>query len=160
MESCICHLVLCYLPNLIRPLRYPQGNVSIRVDTPVYPPLVPAPTNVTLGTSVLENLLLVPGANQFPLRMATNQTQVLEILSTNSTYKATGILPVFINGLKSEFHGVTIPYFTAALQMAAIPQQLAIGKALNDAGVGAVLGIGASSVSTSALMPRETGLQA
>lgn len=105
-------------------------------------------------------MVLVPGANQFPLRLATNQTQVLEILSTNSTYKATGILPVFINGLKSEYNGVEIPYFTAALRMAAIPQQLAIGKALADAGIGAVLGIGASSLPTSTLMPRATGLPA
>lgn len=102
-------------------------------------------------------MVLVPGANQFPLRLSTNQTQVLEILSTNSTYKATGILPVYINGLKSEFNGVEVPYFTAALRMAPIPQELAIGKALADAGIGAVLGIGASSISTSASMPKETG---
>ena len=134
-----------------------QGNITYNINTPVGPPLAPVTTNVTIGTAVMNSVQLHPGPNSFPIRSITNQTMVLGILNANETTKNSGILPVYIEAVKTEYNGQVIPYFSKALQLGAIYQELPIGKALADAGVGNLLGIGNGATSTmGALVPRQT----
>ncbi|KAL9114650.1 MAG: hypothetical protein Q9227_001328 [Pyrenula ochraceoflavens] len=134
------------------------GNITLDIKTPVAPPLAPTTMNMTIGTGLLQNVQLKPGDNTFPLRSTTNQTLTLGIINANETAKSSGVLPVYVSGSKVEFNGQEIPYLTKAMQINSIYQELPMGQALAEAGVGNLLGIGSSSPSSSStsLLARAT----
>ena len=80
----------------------------------------------------------------FELRSVTNQSLVLELFTANQTYRETGILPVYVQGTRSEVNGAEIPYYSKVLSSNVILQELDIGGALKKAGLGSVLGNGTS----------------
>ncbi|KAL9105316.1 MAG: hypothetical protein Q9227_009483 [Pyrenula ochraceoflavens] len=129
---------------------FDYGNCTFTLTTAIYPPLVPSPSYVNLGTAWIEHLRLVPynrtntpnlpDPNTFSLRSNTNQSLVLELIGANQTLKETGMLPVYVQGSKSVVNGVEIPYFTESLSKSVVLQELDVGSALRKAGLGSVLG--------------------
>lgn len=109
---------------------------------------IPNPTNISvemgevtlnlyvggqyIGNNTIPNLTLIPGNNVFNFTGVSDQTTVLDLITTNYT---NGILPVTIIGNSSIVNGQHIPYFEEALQAVPLQAQLDVGSALQAAGV-------------------------
>ena len=81
-----------------------------------------------IGTSTIENLILHPGNNTYPMKSTTNQTLVLNMLQMPQ-YKS-GILPLDILGNSSVFNGQHLPYFESALKSNPLRVDLNVGAAI------------------------------
>ena len=66
-----------------------------------------------IGQSRIDNLFLVPGNNTVPVRSTTNQTAVLNLISTK--YKDC-VLPLAITGNSTVVNGNHLPYFEDTFQ--------------------------------------------
>ncbi len=86
----------------------------------------------SIGTSLMPNVLLQPGANTLPLQSMTNQSAVLTLVTTK--YK-NGVLPVDIIGSSCVRNGQHLSYYEAALQSNPIKLNLNIAPALSAAGL-------------------------
>jgi hypothetical protein len=67
----------------------------------------------SIGTSMLNDLVLRPGDNHVPMRTKTDQLAVLTLIGDK--YK-NGVLPLSITGKSVMYNGQTIPYFEAAVK--------------------------------------------
>ena len=85
-----------------------------------------------IGQSTINNLYLVPGNNTVPLRSTTNQTAVIDLITTK--YKD-GILPLDIIGNSSVYNGQHLPYFEAAIRQNPQRINLNLGPALGQIGL-------------------------
>jgi hypothetical protein len=82
-----------------------------------------------IGTAALENVVLVPGDNNFDMRATTNQPKVLTTLSQYPT----GILPIDITGNSTIRNGQHLVYYEEALQANTLQVSLNIKAALASA---------------------------
>ncbi|KAK5459886.1 hypothetical protein LTS15_004015 [Exophiala xenobiotica] len=98
--------------------------------------------NVWIGNSTLENVVLRPGNNTFPLRALANQTAVVQLLFTD--YKS-GIFPVNIVTKGVIYHGEHLPYYEYALQSKNQTNNLNVIEVLEKAGLAGYLGINTTS---------------
>jgi len=98
---------------------------------------------IQISNSTLPNFTLLPGNNTYPIYFTTNETATVQVLQ-KPQYKC-GLFDVDIKTNASTYNGQEIPYFTQALQSATLTTQLNIAPALNQAGLGFVLGKGCSS---------------
>ena len=96
-----------------------QGNVTFNLAVKGDP----------IGTAELENVVLVPGDNNFNMRATTDQPKVLTTLSQYPS----GILPVDITGNSTIFNGQHLVYYEKALQASTLHVSLNIGAALASA---------------------------
>jgi hypothetical protein len=71
-------------------------------------------TSAPIGNARLSNVTLVPGNNTLPLRAITNQIFVFGLVESNPSYLKG--LPVDIAIQNSTIDGISMPYFTKALQ--------------------------------------------
>lgn len=79
-----------------------------------------------IGTSLLPNLVLRPGDNLVEMRSMTNQSMVLQKLSTFSD----GMLPIDIVGNSSVYNGQHLTYYEEALKSNTVSTKLNIRSAL------------------------------
>lgn len=100
----------------------------------------------SLGRATLPNVLLKPGNNTFPMRAVTNTTAVVRLISMPE-YKS-GILPVDIIGNTSVYDGQNLEYYEQALQANKVTLELNVVKALQDSGLGSLLGLGGNTTSS------------
>lgn len=98
---------------------------------------------IQISNSTLPNFTLLPGNNTYPIYFTTNETATLQVLK-KPQYQC-GLLNVDIKTNASIYNGQEIPYFTQALQSATLTTELNLAPALNQAGLGFVLGKGCSS---------------
>ncbi|MCJ1407815.1 hypothetical protein MMC19_001886 [Ptychographa xylographoides] len=96
---------------------FAMGNVTMALSV----------AGQSIGTSTLADLTITPGNNSYAMTSITNQTAVLELLST--TYKD-GLLPVDIVGQSSVYDGVHLTYFESALASVTQHVVLNVGAAL------------------------------
>ncbi|MCJ1474977.1 hypothetical protein MMC13_003637 [Lambiella insularis] len=85
-----------------------------------------------IGNSTIDNLVIAPGNNTYPMSSITNQTAV--ILAITETYKD-GMLPVDIVGSSSVYDGVHLTYYEKALSSLTQHVTLNVGAALKAIGV-------------------------
>ena len=98
--------------------------------------------NVSIGNSTVENVVLRPGNNTFPLRALANQTAVVQLLFTD--YKS-GIFPVNIVSKGVIYQGEHLPYYEYALRSNNLTIHLNVIEVLEKAGLAGYLGINTTS---------------
>jgi hypothetical protein len=85
-----------------------------------------------IGTSLLPNLVLKPGANDVPMQSIVEQLTVIGLIQ--SKYK-NGIIPLEIVGNSSVVNGEHLEYYEAAIQSNTIKLDLDVGPALSAIGI-------------------------
>jgi len=97
---------------------------------------------VFIGNSTLQNVVLRPGNNTFPLRSVTNQTAVVGLLFNE--YKS-GIFPINIVSRRAIYDGEDLPYYEQALQANNLTIHLNVIEVLVKSGLAGYLGINTTS---------------
>ena len=112
----VCQVISCLMTTLAD---LSQGNVTMNLYV----------QGDFIGTSTISDLTLVPGNNTVSMRSTTNQTLVLEKLSSFPT----GIVPIDIIGNSSIYNGQHLTYYEAALASNEQHIMLNVGAALSSA---------------------------
>ncbi len=99
-----------------------MGNLTLNLSVEGQP----------IGTSLLPDLVLRPGLNEVPMRSTTNQSVVLNLLTTK--YRD-GNLPLEIVGNSSVYNGEHLTYYEAAISAKTIELNLNVGAALAEIGI-------------------------
>ena len=86
----------------------------------------------SIGTSTINNFMSIPGNHTYPIRSITNQTTVLNLISTK--YKD-GILPLDITGSSVVYNGQHLPYFEIPLKSSVQHLNLNLAPALAQIGL-------------------------
>lgn len=76
-----------------------------------------------VGQAFLNNMVLRPGSNTFPMTAKVNNTVVLKMISDKYS---SGVVPFEITGNKSVYHGKVLPYFSKALQANTMKVELSV----------------------------------
>ncbi len=124
--------------------RQPEADGANLLDTVV----IPNPSvmtlhfgNVTLdlsvngtaiGTTLISNLVLRPGENEYPMRTTANQTLLGGLVAQRYT---NGIVPIDIAGSSVVYNGQRLPYYEVPLRANKIRLDLNVGAALRAAGI-------------------------
>ncbi|OKL59514.1 hypothetical protein UA08_05107 [Talaromyces atroroseus] len=103
-----------------------MGNVTLDVSV----------NGTQIGQSYLTNLVLAPGNNSVPLQGTINTTQVLGLITGNTSAYSSGVLPLGIRGISSVYNGQEIPYFSQALQANLLQTPMNITQVLINSGLG------------------------
>jgi hypothetical protein len=88
-----------------------------------------------MGTTYLNDLVLKPGRNTFPMLAKVDQTAIIGLLTSSSNPYKDGIVPFDITGNSSTYHGKDLPYFTKALSANKLTVKLDVGAALKEIGL-------------------------
>ena len=91
-----------------------------------------------IGTSSLQNVILSPGDNYFPMTAVTNQTAVAGLVL--GPYKS-GVLPLDIVGDSCVYDGQEILWYEQALQALTLRVDLNVMQALVQSGLAGALGL-------------------
>ncbi|KAJ6016293.1 hypothetical protein N7540_010884 [Penicillium herquei] len=102
-----------------------MGNVTLNLDV----------DGTVLGYIYLEDLVLAPGNNTVPMTATVDEVSIIEMLSSNDTTFADGVVPFNLIGNSSVYDGVVLPYFTVALQALNLTTSLNVTEALVEAGL-------------------------
>lgn len=92
-----------------------------------------APNDTLIGQSYIDNVVLYPGNNSFPLRASNAQQPVVSALGVKP-YCQTGMISLTIEPVNCTFNGVEIPYLLQSLTN--ITQILPVGQAIEKASNG------------------------
>jgi hypothetical protein len=124
-----------YIPNP-SPISFSMGQVvqNLYVD------------GQYIGNNTIANFQLNPGNNVLNFTGVSDQTTVINLISTKYT---NGILPVTIIGNSSIINGQHIPYYEVPLQSVSLQTELNVGAALSAVGLN-IGSLGGSSSSSSA----------
>lgn len=109
-----------------------HGQIYINNPSPISISMGTVTQNIfvdgqNIGLATIPDLSLVPGDNLIPMTSASNQSAVLELVTTKYT---DGVLPVSIVGNSSIYDGTHIAYFEKALGENRINTTLDLGPAL------------------------------
>lgn len=90
-----------------------------------------------IGTSLLPDLVLRPGTNDYEMR---STVEILTVATIIARDYPDGVLPLEVVGNRSVVDGEIIPYFTEAIQSNVIRIDLNAAPALREAGFDSILG--------------------
>ncbi|RMD44507.1 hypothetical protein DV735_g721, partial [Chaetothyriales sp. CBS 134920] len=107
------------------------GNVTLSLTGP-------SPNNTALGTSTLLNTVLKPGNNTLTSNINADIMALAGLITSDSRYGC-AIFPISLQGINSTVDGVSIPYYTSALQDLQQTTTLNLVNTLQDAGFGSVI---------------------
>ncbi|KKA29760.1 hypothetical protein TD95_004768, partial [Thielaviopsis punctulata] len=88
----------------------------------------------SLGNVYIDNLILVPGMNNYSIRATIDQAPVTTAIMSEP-YCKTGVMPFTMTGSDVVYNGYNISYFRNALAAEALPVNIDVGSALSKLGL-------------------------
>ncbi|KAH8700683.1 hypothetical protein BGW36DRAFT_357336 [Talaromyces proteolyticus] len=121
------------------------GVVSVAMGNVTLPIFV---NGAQIGTSYINDLVLVPGSNTYHVKSIIDQVQVIDLVLGSKAKYPSGVIPLDIIGNHSEYNGQEITYYSEALKSNTMSTTLNVTQVLDDSGLSAVASALASSGSS------------